>query len=341
MFVRNCWYVAGWSDEFTIGSPQARTIIDQPIVLYRTPEGDLVAMEDRCVHRGAPLSAGRCEGSALRCLYHGLKFDRTGICVEIPGQEKIPDRARVRTFAVEDRHGWAWLWMGNAEAADTALIPAATGIDNPDWRMGRGEEVFAAEYNLLNDNLLDFSHLSYVHRNSFKADEKWATERPTVTVLDRGVRVQRWIANAPAIASARDLGGTPVDTWSSYEFLIPGILLMETTFCSLGTAEASDFGPPVGGILRENRSSQAITPISARSTRYLFCIGSRASDASPEDADATAAVARMAFLEDRAMIESQQEILDKSPGFAPMPTTADKAIVHFQRIMKRLSSVAG
>src|SRR3569833_209476 len=92
-YVRNAWYVAGWSHELADGQPKAISILDEPIVLYRTNEGRVVALEDRCVHRLAPLSLGRCEGDALRCMYHGLLFAPDGKCVEIPGQEMLPARA--------------------------------------------------------------------------------------------------------------------------------------------------------------------------------------------------------------------------------------------------------
>ena len=73
MWIRNAWYVAAWTHEIEPGRIHARTIIDQPLVLYRTTDG-IVALEDRCPHRFAPLSLGRLEGDALRCMYHGLKF---------------------------------------------------------------------------------------------------------------------------------------------------------------------------------------------------------------------------------------------------------------------------
>ena len=96
-YVKNAWYVAAWEHEIEDGKPYQMMVLGEPIVLYRTAEtGGVVALEDRCVHRLAPLSLGRCEGAKLRCMYHGLLFDTDGKCVEIPGQELIPAKARVR-----------------------------------------------------------------------------------------------------------------------------------------------------------------------------------------------------------------------------------------------------
>jgi len=217
MFAQNCWYVAGWLTEFGEDQPHARTIASERVVLFRTSHG-LVALEDRCVHRLAPLSLGRCEGDTLRCMYHGLRFSADGACVEIPGQERIPDTARVKSYPVVERHSWAWIWIGEA-AANEALIPEAVGLDHPDWALKSGGHLdYAASYTLINDNLLDFSHLSFVHSNSFGAGPEWAASRPVVTALDRGVRVSRWMprsASSQRMREARGLTGGPADTFSS------------------------------------------------------------------------------------------------------------------------------
>jgi phenylpropionate dioxygenase-like ring-hydroxylating dioxygenase large terminal subunit len=78
MFLRNSWYVAGWAHQIPTGEIVARTILGEPIVLYRTASGAVSALEDRCCHRFAPLSRGRLEGDDIRCMYHGLKFPVPG-----------------------------------------------------------------------------------------------------------------------------------------------------------------------------------------------------------------------------------------------------------------------
>ena len=105
-YVRNAWYVAAWSHELEAGKPIPVSILDEPIVLFRSDSGRLVALEDRCVHRLAPLSLGRCEGDRLRCMYHGLLYDPDGAVAEIPGQDLIPRGARVRSYPIADRHDW-------------------------------------------------------------------------------------------------------------------------------------------------------------------------------------------------------------------------------------------
>ena len=92
-FLMNCWYVAAWDHELIDGKLLARTLLEQPVLLYKGDSGKVVALDNRCCHRGAPLSKGRLEGDCVRCMYHGLKFDPSGKCVQIPGQDSDPRQA--------------------------------------------------------------------------------------------------------------------------------------------------------------------------------------------------------------------------------------------------------
>src|SRR5690242_4086065 len=120
-YVQNAWYVAAWAREVIAERPMGVRVLSEPIVIWRTASGALSAFEDRCIHRLAPLSLGRCEGEKLRCMYHGLLYDRTGRVVEIPGQDKTPASLRIRAYTVAERHGWIWVWMGEAEADETLI----------------------------------------------------------------------------------------------------------------------------------------------------------------------------------------------------------------------------
>src|SRR5689334_2658457 len=120
MFLKASWYVAARSAEVKGGKggqPLGRVLLNEPVVLFRREDGSAVALEDRCCHRQLPLSMGKVEGDALRCGYHGLKFDTSGKCVEIPGQDSIPPQARVRAYPLVERYRWLWIWMGDPAQA--------------------------------------------------------------------------------------------------------------------------------------------------------------------------------------------------------------------------------
>lgn len=339
-YVRNAWYVASWADEIGPQAPVGVRILNEPIVIWRGEDGVLAALQDRCVHRLAPLSLGRCEGDRLRCMYHGMLFDRDGRAVEIPGQDLIPAQAKVRRYPVVERHSWIWVWMGEREP-DISLIPPAVGLDDPDYVLGRGQIDYAAEARLINDNLLDFSHLSYVHANSFGSSENWARDRPKITPLERGFRFERWLVGEQSFPGrASDV---PVDRYSRYEFLIPGVLLMTGGGFPAGTAarmhdQAPDLGDAIGGV---TFTSQAVTPMTDKSSRYFFSWGPHRRHGDEKLRDTLMEIAALAFEEDRVMIEAQQRVIDATAEHRIMPTSADRGITLFNRLVERLARDGG
>lgn len=341
-YVRNCWYVAGWEQDLAPETPFAIRIIDDRIVIWRSASGQLHALEDRCVHRLAPLSLGRCEGENIRCMYHGLLFAADGRVAEIPGQEMIPAQARVRHYPVVERHSWIWVWMGDPALADPALIPPAVGFDDPDYILGRGFLDYRAEARLINDNLLDFSHLTYVHAASFQAGPEFAEIRPRVIPLERGVRVERWNENATRML--RDGSGAgQFDVWMRYDFLLPGVLLMENGNFPLGSAARFGHGRPDFDAADNGVSftSQAVTPTGGKTSRYFFSWGPHVRHGDAAMRDMMMGLAGQAFAEDKTMIEAQQQVIDDTPDHRILPITADKGVVLFNRLVEKLSRQEG
>lgn len=335
-YVRNAWYVASWEQGIEAGKPFGISIIDEPIVIYRRGDGTFAALEDRCVHRLAPLSLGRCEGDNLRCMYHGMLFNPAGQAIQIPGQDVIPPQAKVRAYPVVVRHSWVWVWMGDPAAADEALIPPAVGFDNPDWILGHGYLDYESEARLISDNLTDFSHLTYVHANSFQAGDSFAQSTPRIIPLDRGVRVERWTTlpdNSP-----RNVTGSDNETFMRYDYLLPGVLLMWTAQYPKGTAQKLNNDAPemTDAIASLNFTSQAVTPTGAQTARYFFSWGPHRRHGDEAMRDGMMVLAGQAFAEDKVMIEAQQKVINATPFPTIMPTAHDKGVTLFNRLVERL-----
>ena len=125
-FLRNTWYVAMWSQDLKAGELVGRTYLNEPVVMFRDPDGRVNAMEDVCPHRLAPLSMGKlvCEGKHIRCAYHGLEFDGSGQCVVNPhASGRIPKNSSVRSYPVVEKHSLIWIWMGDEQP--DAISPCA------------------------------------------------------------------------------------------------------------------------------------------------------------------------------------------------------------------------
>lgn len=332
MWLKNCWYVAAWDHEILGDTLLERTILNESVLLYRKSDGTVVAMDNRCAHRKAPLSMGRREGDSVRCMYHGLKFESHGRCTEIPGQPNIPEKLCLRTFPVVEQGRWIWIWMGDKEKADPALIPATPTLKHPEWKYRPGYMHYKADYLLICDNLLDFSHLSYVHEKTLGGSPNIAEVTPTVERIPGGLQVTRDVSNTVPAPYHQRLGQFPgkVDRSFRYEFMLPAILLLHAKVKPVDTTNDD-----MTGALQFD-SCQALTPETEETTHYFFM---QAHKFKQDDATVTESIYQSlctAFEEDKRIIEAQQKML-KLPAPSPMlMIIADKALVQFRRMLEQM-----
>jgi len=335
VFIRNCWYVASWTHELTAEGFLARTIIDSPLLLWRDSTGQAIAFDDRCCHRGAPLSKGRREGDCVRCMYHGLKFDNTGRCVEAPAQDKLPPQLKVRSYPVVERDRWIWIWMGDPALADESLLPATPCMDDPQWRSLPGYLHYDVDYLLIADNLLDFSHLPFLHPTTLGGSPDYAKVLPKVERLERGVRTTRWVFNTDPPAYTQKYGQFgKVDRWMLYDFVVPGVLSMDAGMAPAGSGAQN--GNREGAL--ETRSYQALTPETERSTHYFFTQAHNFHIDQPEVTEGLYKALLVAFEEDRDMITAQQKNLALNPEFQMVGLTVDQALTQFRRVLTQLAT---
>lgn len=165
-FVMNDWYVAAFGEEIK-GQLLARTLLGRRLVFYRASDGRVVALEDRCPHRSMPLSAGTLDQDTIVCGYHGLRFNTEGDCVEVPSQSTCPPNMGIRAFRTLERGAVVWIWMGEAKQADASKLPAQDWMTDTQWERSYGHLNLQANYVRLHENLLDLTHLSFLHAKSF------------------------------------------------------------------------------------------------------------------------------------------------------------------------------
>ncbi len=164
-FLRNAWYCAGWGIDLGAEGLSPITLLNEPVLLYRQQDGTAVAIGDRCPHRFAPLHMGKKVNDTVQCAYHGLRFDASGRCVHNPhGDGAVPKAAAVKAYPLVERHDALWIWMGDAALADATQIPDfSEAATREGWSVVHGHLNVAAHYELLTDNLMDLSHVPYLH----------------------------------------------------------------------------------------------------------------------------------------------------------------------------------
>ncbi len=337
MFLRNSWYVAAWDHELNDGKLLERTLLGETIVLYKTTVGSAVALNNRCCHRGAKLSQGRIEGDCVRCMYHGLKFDPSGACVQIPGQDRIPPKLGVKSYPVVDKDHLVWIWMGDPALADPDHIIDIPYLRDPQWKGIPSYLHYSANYLLIVDNLSDFAHLAFVHTNTLGGSEEYAyvTKPVAIERLERGFRVERWHMNSdppPFHKKVIPNKTDKVDRRNIGHMQIPGIFLLESLFASAGNGAAA--GNLDGA--REYRNCQFMTPETERSTHFFWNYLNNF-----EGSDYTISMSLLdslieGFLEDKEIIEEQQKVLDNDPSFKMTAVAADMALSHFRWTMDRM-----
>jgi phenylpropionate dioxygenase-like ring-hydroxylating dioxygenase large terminal subunit len=338
MFLRNAWYVAAWDHE--VGeAPKAVRLLGEDIVLFRRTDGRVAALEDACPHRRLPLSMGRVQGDRIECGYHGMTFDGSGACTRVPGGGRIPAAARVRAYPLEPRYGLLWVWMGDPAAADPSTIHAVEHWGDPAWGVNRGDSMtIACHYLHLTDNLLDPSHVAWVHPGSFgnAACEDTPLE---VHVSDEGVRVQRWMRDvepAPFYARFLPFSGR-CDRKQHYEVRVPCQALARAVFAPAGTGGDGAALPDATFVMD---SHNFFTPVDAGTTRYFWF---QLRNVAPDDAEVSAAFAasvRGAFEEDRRVLEAVERGMARART-PPLGLPIDAGPLRFRRLLaKRIEAEA-
>ena len=333
MFLKNFWYVAAHGHEVT-RKPLSRMILGEPIVFFRKEDGTPAALEDRCVHRHLPLSMGKLVGDHLQCHYHGLRYDASGQCVKVPGQSTIPPSARVRAYRIVERYRWLWVFMGDPARADPDAITDFHWLDDPAWKVTPGYLHLEANGQLLVDNLLDFSHVSYLHPKTLAGDPREATTPVRTERLADGIRVGRWMIDyepPPLFAAAGGFNGS-CDRWQFANWRAPSLVFMDVGLAPTGT------GAPEGDRSKGISiwSTHMITPETATSCHYRFGF---ARNFQLDDETMSKLLfdgALTTFLEDKEMIEAQQRKLDGGSLAGLIDINADTAQLQARRMLEEL-----
>ena len=338
-YLRNAWYVAAWSDDLVEGQLLARTILKEPIVLFRKSDGNVAALQDRCPHRFAPLHMGKVvDGDRVQCPYHGLEFNASGACVLNPhGTKNIPPRARVRSYPVTEKHKAIWIWMGESPP-ELSKVPDFSVLDNvPEMHATKRDRItIRANYELIIDNLLDLSHTSYLHDgilgNSDTVESEITVEQDAYDVV-----VGRHAPNATAPGLFAILMPSPpdrVDKFTRMRWMPPSNLRLLTGICMPGAVPESGTG---------YHAIHMLTPESDRTTHYFFT-AVRFNVLTADDRlnaqiqDKISTTRRFAFEEqDAPVIEAQQEIIDSAlTSVDPVILAIDVGPVRYKQILQKL-----
>jgi vanillate O-demethylase monooxygenase subunit len=250
------WYPVAYSDELA-DKPLARTLLDQPLILYRTTNRQVVVAHDLCIHRGVPLRLGWQEGDELVCAYHGFRYGADGRCTRIPAQPDlpVPKKLCLETYASVERYGLIWTCLA-PDPALPAMIPDWPELEDPafkmmhdpppEWDVTAGRQL---------ENFIDVGHFSWIHTGTFGNRERPEVASYEVIRTPHGFHVEYPYEAANPATSA--LGAAPtIRRWMTYDLHLP-----------LACRLTVDYGEG-----RRHLIFDAPTPVSRRKTRIFFFI---------------------------------------------------------------------
>lgn len=332
-FLKNAWYMAGWGSELAEGKFVHRTIANLPILVYRLSDGSPAAIADRCPHRFVPLHMGKQVGDMIECGYHGLCFDRTGTCVKNPVEgAPIPKAAKVRSYAVVEKFGALWVWLGETGNADESLIPDFSFLVDPDRATVQGHMPTKANYQLLIDNLTDLTHVQFVHGEHQGSE---AYPHITTDVKQDGNTIYSYLTfpngRPPTFyQNAVPDKERPIDLVYEVRWNAPSCAKLMVRAYVPG-----DRSVP----LLEIQSAHIVTAESETTCHYFFA---NSRDYAIHDSEADERVRewqRIGFVEqDKPMLEAQQQSMGDADLMAlkPVLLEADAAAVRIRRTLQSL-----
>jgi vanillate O-demethylase monooxygenase subunit len=288
-FVRNRWYAAKLSKDVN-RTPSQTWVLGVPIVLFRKASNEVVALRDVCPHRHAPLSLGTVIGDEIQCRYHGFQFDSTGRCTKIPSEKTIPGALRAEPVVVLEALGFVWVWGGESAKADPKQIVNFPWLGKPGFASYHVGMVVEAPLQLIIDNLMDLTHVHFLHRilgatNLIHDSEPMQAWEVHDHVLYRRALKQRAL-------------GSDVYTEIGGEFIPPSIVITSSVSKREGSNEIQA-GPMAQAL-------HCLTPRNAHSTTYLAlrCWNTLTQ---PHEIAAIYHQTDVTLGEDKAMIEAQYQ----------------------------------
>lgn len=328
-YPRNAWYVAAMSIEIS-RALFPRTLLNEPVLLYRREDGSVAAIEDRCSHRRVSLSLGTLVGDHVQCGYHGLMFNGDGKCVRIPGQDRIPPMACVRAYPTLERDGFIWLWPGAPELADPRSIPDFSEICSSTRYVGRRAGALHVDapclFNI--ENVLDLSHVSFAHEKTVGTAEV-ALTRPEVEVTENDVQVRReWDRTTASPLYQRLFGWSEVKSTQLIRFW-PG-----------GNVQLSSRAEPAGNTDPSNVANiRVVGPCTPETDSTHFKFSTMYRDFACDDESITDTIAKVfhqTILEDKVLMENQWKNWRGASG-QMIDLAVDRAPLAARRMLQRLA----
>ena len=328
------WYVAGLTEEFgrdLIG----RTLLEKSIVFYRTEAGELVALQNRCLHRSYPLSESTLSGDTIICGYHGIEYSPQGEIKNVPCQTQCP-KGTLRKYPTKEVGPLVFIWMGNPDNADESLLPALPYLENPEFLSVHGAMYLEGSYLLMQENLNDLTHFTFLHSETFGANSNILgesfldlpvefEERNGITGCYRVDKRSDIVKKDFAPDQLAEVGDRKVWNWNGGVTHSPGVWLGENFM----HVEDQAPGKPES---YKSYINHFLTPETKGTCHYWYAVTSEAMGPNPEMEAMMNMLFSKAFDEDVVAVKHMQKLLaEDTTDYKEININGDKAGVLIRR----------
>jgi 3-ketosteroid 9alpha-monooxygenase subunit A len=164
----NGWFQVAYGDEVAVGDLVKLEYFGEDLILFRGEDGRARVFDAYCPHLGAHLGVGgKVVGDGVRCPFHSWEFDGEGVCAKIPYAKRIPPRARIRTWDVDEKNGLIMVWYDKQGRPPAYELPEVPEYASDDWSpYYRRDWVIRSRNQELAENIADPAHFRFVHGTS-------------------------------------------------------------------------------------------------------------------------------------------------------------------------------
>jgi phthalate 4,5-dioxygenase len=232
--MRRYWLPALLSEEIPAPDcpPVQVRLLGEDLVAFRDSNGRIGLMDEHCSHRGTSLFYGRNEEYALRCIYHGWKYDVDGNVLDTPAEpagSRFKEKVRQTAYSTHEVGGIVFAYLGPKELEP--LFPAYDWASLPTENCYVTKNIQECNYLQGLEGECDSSHLTFLHRSFRMGLPSDTPPRYETEDTDFGVRLIA-LRDAPdggtyvrissfmmpvAVAVPVGGGGTSLDTSEGYE----------------------------------------------------------------------------------------------------------------------------
>jgi vanillate O-demethylase monooxygenase subunit len=257
--------------------------------------------------------------------------DAEGRAIEMPLKA---DRANpalcAQSYPILERYGFVWVWIGDAGAADPALVPDLWMCAPPEWVVDGDTYHVRCNYQLLIDNLMDLTHETHVHATSIGQRE--LRDFPISTRVENGkVVLERWLANVPASPAYEGVAkGGRVNRWQICYFIAPSNVVIDVGVAPVDMPATLANHPVHSFVIN------AMTPETETTTHYYWGASRNIDIDDQARTERTKAIQAAVFKEDIAILEAQQRSIEINPDLTLRNFSIDAGGVRSRAIIRRL-----